>query len=41
MQELSRLRQEITNDDDAQRQYVLDLLEDKKALMKDNEDLRA
>ena len=40
MQELSRMRMEADALEDNDRQYVLDLLEGKKSLLRENEELR-
>lgn len=40
MQELGKIRTVMTAEDDKERRYVLDLLEDKKSLLRETEELR-
>jgi hypothetical protein len=40
MEELSKIRQAMTAEEDKDRRYVLELLEEKKGLVRETEDLR-
>ena len=40
MQELSRLRITMSAEDNKERQYILELLEEKKSLLRANDELR-
>jgi len=40
MEELSKIRQAMTAEEDKDRRYVLELLEEKKGLLRETEELR-